>query len=212
MFLSKDGFEVVRVDCGVASIPPFRIDIPSFSESIRFCAEMTRIEPDDKVELGEVLGPLHLPLGQYLSSRKILKVLMIHNNVDGIGQTFQIVLPNLEGFKDSKQFLVMYVIVQLHCSESARVKDKWINFILFVNNGEDCSKSIVQGISFHNELSIRNPMSEDRGGGKCFLERVESILTGGVELPRNVLPGEACQWNDNVRVVEDEPAVKVSET
>ena len=85
MFLSKDGLEVVRVDCGVASIPPFRIDIPLFSESIQFCAEMTRVEPDDKVELGEVLGPPCLPLDQYLGSRKILKVLIICNNVDGIG-------------------------------------------------------------------------------------------------------------------------------
>ena len=100
MFLSEDGLEVVRVDCGIASIPPFRIDIPSSSESIWFCAEMTRIEPDDKVELGEVLGPPHLPLGQYLGSRKILKVLMIRNNIDGIGQTFQIAPPNLESFKD----------------------------------------------------------------------------------------------------------------
>jgi len=87
-----------------------------------------------------------------------------------------------------------------------------MNFIIFINNGEDCSESIVQGISFHNELSIRNSMSEDRCGGKCFLERVESILTGGVELPRSVLLGEVCQWNDNVQVVEDEPAVKVCET
>jgi len=55
-------------------------------------------------------------------------------------------------------------------------------------------------------------MSKDGSRGKCFLERVESIYTGGVELPRNVLPGEACQWNDNVQVVEDEPAVKVCET
>jgi len=55
-------------------------------------------------------------------------------------------------------------------------------------------------------------MSEDRCRGKCFLERVESILIGGAELPRNVLPGEACQWNDNVQVVKDEPAVKVCET
>ena len=68
MFLSEDGLEVVRVDCGIASIPPFRIDIPSSSESIQFCAETTRAEPDDKVELGEVLGPLHLPPGQYLGS------------------------------------------------------------------------------------------------------------------------------------------------
>jgi len=134
-----------------------------------------------------------LPPGQYLGSRKILKVLMIYNNIDGIGQTFQIVSPNLEGFKDGKQLLVMYVVIQLHYSKSMRVKGNWMNFIIFVNNGEDCSKSIVQGISFHDELSIGNPMSEDRCRGKCFLERVESILTGGVKLPRNVLLGEACQ-------------------
>ena len=143
LFLSKDGLEVVRVDCGVASIPPFRIDIPSSSESIWFCAKMTRTEPDDKVELGEVLGLPRLPPGQYLCSRKILKVLMIHNNIDGVGRTFKIVLPNLESFKDGKQFLVMCVVVQLRHSESTRVKGNWVNFIIFVNNGEDYSKSIV---------------------------------------------------------------------
>ena len=120
--------------------------------------------------------------------------------------------PNLESFEDGKQFLVICVIVQLHCSESVRVKGNWINFIIFINNGENCSESIVRGISFHNELSIGNPMSEDRYGGEYFLERVESILTGGVELPRNILLGEAYQWNDNVRVVEDELVVKVCET
>ena len=85
LFLSEDGLEVVRVDCGIASIPPFRIDVLLSSKSIWFSAEMTRVEPDNKVELGEVLGPPCLPLGQYLSNRKILKVLMIHNNIDGIG-------------------------------------------------------------------------------------------------------------------------------
>jgi len=118
---------------------------------------------------------------------------MICNNIDGIGWSFQIVSPNLESFKDSKQFLVMCVIVQLHHSESAGVKNNWMNFIIFVNNGENCSESIVQSISFHNELNIGNPMSEDRSRGKCLLERVESIITGGVELPGNVLLGEVCQ-------------------
>ena len=66
MFLSEDGLEVVRVDYGVASIPPFRIDVPLSSKSIWFCAEMTRAEPNDKVELEEVLEPLYLPPGQYL--------------------------------------------------------------------------------------------------------------------------------------------------
>jgi len=122
LLLSKDGLEVVKVDCGIASIPPFRIDIPLSSKSIQFSAETTRVEPDDKIELGEVLEPPCLPPGQYLGSRKILKVLMICNNVNGIGQTFQIVLPNLESFEDGKQFLVMCVVVQLHRSKSARVK------------------------------------------------------------------------------------------
>jgi len=76
------------------------------------------------------------------------------------------------------------------------VKGNWINFIIFVNNREDCSKSIVQSISFHNELSIGNPMSKDRYGGECFLERVESILTGEVELPRNILLGKARRRKD----------------
>ena len=85
MFLSEDGFEVVRVDYSIASIPPFRIDIPSSSESVWFGTKMTRVEPDDKIELEEVLGPLCLPLGQHLGSRKILKVFIICNNIDGIG-------------------------------------------------------------------------------------------------------------------------------
>jgi len=63
LFLSKDGLEVVRVDCGIASIPPFRINIPLFSESIQFGAKTARAEPDDKVELEKVLRPLCLPLG-----------------------------------------------------------------------------------------------------------------------------------------------------
>ena len=109
--MSEDGLEVVRVDYGIASIPSCRIDIPLSSERIRFCAKMTRAEPNDKVELGEVLGPPRLPLGQYLGSKEILKVFMIYNNVDGIGWTFQIVSPNLESFKDGKQFLVMCVVV-----------------------------------------------------------------------------------------------------
>jgi len=122
LFLSEDGLEVVRVDYSIASIPPFRIDIPLSSESVQFGAKMTRVEPDDKVELREILGPPHLPLGQYLGSKEILKILMICDNINGIGQTFQIVSPNLESFEDSKQFLVMCVIIQLRCSESARVK------------------------------------------------------------------------------------------
>jgi len=122
LFLSEDRFEVMRVDCGVASISLFRINVSLSSESIRFGAEMTRAEPDDKVELGKVVRLPCLSLGQYLGSRKILKVFKIYNNINRINQTFQIVLPSLESFKDSEQFLVVCVVIQLRCSESAGVK------------------------------------------------------------------------------------------
>jgi len=68
-----------------------------------------------------------------------------------------------------------------------------MNFIFFINNRKNCSKSIVQNISFYDELSIRNPISEDGSGGECFFERIESIIIKGVELPKGVLPGEAYQ-------------------
>ena len=135
MFLNENGLEVVRVNCGIASISLFRIDIPSSSESIQFGAKIARVESNDKVELGEVLRLLYLPLGQHLGSRKILKVLMIYNNINRIGWTFQIVSPNLESFKDGKQFLVICIIIQLHCSKSIGVKSNQMNFIIFINNG-----------------------------------------------------------------------------
>ena len=34
LFLSEEGLEVVRVDCGIASILLFRINVPLSSESI----------------------------------------------------------------------------------------------------------------------------------------------------------------------------------
>jgi len=81
LFLNENRFEVMRVDCGIASISPFRIDVPLSSESVWFGAKTTRAEPDDKVELGEVLRPLYLPPGQYLGSREILKVFIILSQI-----------------------------------------------------------------------------------------------------------------------------------
>jgi len=63
LFLSEDGLEVVRVDCGIASILLFRINILPSSKSVQFGAKTTRMELDNKVELRKILGPLYLPLG-----------------------------------------------------------------------------------------------------------------------------------------------------
>jgi len=55
-------------------------------------------------------------------------------------------------------------------------------------------------------------MSENGSRDECLLERVESLMTREVKVPRNVLSGKMYQWNDNVRVVEDELAIKISKT
>ena len=65
----------MRIDCSIASIPPFRIDVPLSSESIQFDAKITRMEPDNKVELGEVLRQPCLSLDQHLSSKKYSRFL-----------------------------------------------------------------------------------------------------------------------------------------
>ena len=85
MLLSEDRFEVIKINCNIVSIFPFRIDVPPSSESVWFDAKTIRTEPDDKVKLREILRPLHLPSGQHLGSKKILKVFMICNNVNGTG-------------------------------------------------------------------------------------------------------------------------------
>ena len=87
MFLSEDRFEVVKVDCSIASIPPFRIDVPLSSESILFSAKMTRVGPDDKVELGEVLGPLCYDLKLKVSSNKTTLVLSNTRELDRVSST-----------------------------------------------------------------------------------------------------------------------------
>ena len=102
------------------------------SESIWFGTETTKVEPNNKVKLQEILRPLHLFLDQYFSSRKILKVFMIYNNINKKDQIFKILSPNFECLKNDKNFLIMHVIVQLHYS--TRVKDNQMNFIFFIHN------------------------------------------------------------------------------
>jgi len=86
--LSEDWFEVVKVDYvdyDIASIPFFRINVPQFSKSVWFGIKTIRMEPDDKVGLREMIRPPHLFPDQHLSSRKGLKIFVIHNNINGIG-------------------------------------------------------------------------------------------------------------------------------
>ena len=63
--------------------------------------------------------PTGLATGKDLGSGEVLKVLMIHDHVNWDTGTFEVVLPNAEGLKDSKEFLVVSVIIELRCCKGA---------------------------------------------------------------------------------------------
>ena len=86
----------------------------------------------------------------------------------------------------------MCVIIQLYYSKSMKVESNQINFVFFIHNRKNCNKSIVQSISFYNELSIRDPVHKDESRDKCLLEKVEIITTERIKLPGNILLGKVC--------------------
>lgn len=80
MFIGENELEVLKVYYNITSISLFRIDILLSSEIIQSGAKISRAELNDKIELQEVLRLLYLSVDQYLDSRKLLKVFIIHNN------------------------------------------------------------------------------------------------------------------------------------
>ena len=103
--IDKNELEFIMVDHGIASILLFRINVLLSSKSIQFSVKISKIELDKKVELQDVLGLMYLSVGQYLSSRKVLKIFIICNNVNKKEQILKIVVPNLKASKMAKIFL-----------------------------------------------------------------------------------------------------------
>ena len=104
--MGKHWTEVARVDGSIVAIPPFRVDVPASSERVGFGAQTPRAEADNEIELGEVLGPTGLSTGKDFGSREIFQVLVVCDHIDRSTRTFKEVLPDTEGFKDGKEFLV----------------------------------------------------------------------------------------------------------
>ena len=126
--MCKHWTEVARVDGSIVAIPPFRIDVPASSERVRFGAQAPRAEADDEIKLGEVLRPTGLSMGKDLGSREIFQVLVVRDHVDWSTGTFKEVSPDMEGFKDGKEFLVMSIVVEFRSTEGAGVEGHGVDF------------------------------------------------------------------------------------
>ena len=138
-------------------------------------------------------------------------IYVICNDVDRSTKAFKKVSPDAEGFKDCQQFFVVSVVVELRGSKSPGVISHRVDFTGVCFNGEDVTKGVVRGVSLNNDRSIRDPMSEDRCGGKGRFQEFEGTPSLVHEIPRSSLLGKPCEWNHNVRVPGDKSPVKVSE-
>ena len=91
---------VLWVDSGIVTIPLFRVDVTSSSKSIRFRSKFPRMETYNKVEGGKEFRPTCLSTCEDFGSGKVLKVLVVGNNIDWCTGTLKIVLPMGEGFNN----------------------------------------------------------------------------------------------------------------
>ena len=98
--------EVAQINGSIVAISPFRVDVPSSSQRVRFGAQLPRTETDDKIELGKVFRPTGLSSGKDLGCGEVLKVLMIRDHVDRSTRTFEIVSPDTESIEDRQQILL----------------------------------------------------------------------------------------------------------
>ena len=71
MFGGEHWSKVVQIDGGVVASRLFRVDVPSSSQGIRFCTEVTGMEADDEIELGQVLRPPDLASSEEFCCGKI---------------------------------------------------------------------------------------------------------------------------------------------
>jgi hypothetical protein len=55
LFLCENCLEVMRVDINIVLIPLFGVDVPAYSEGIRFHAKLSKGETNYHIELGEEL-------------------------------------------------------------------------------------------------------------------------------------------------------------
>ena len=145
----------------IVPIPLFGVDVPMVSEGIRLCSEASRVEADGEVELGEVLRPAGLMVGQDLGAGEVLQVLVVGDHIDWRGRALEVMSPVLEGLEDGQQLLIMGIVVQLRGGQSPQIVRDGLELGISANNGQNASDSIVRGIGLDHKQSVGNPMSED---------------------------------------------------
>ncbi len=111
LFLTENRLKILQINSGIVATSLFKIHIPTADKCIGFGTELPRSEADNEVELGKEFRPPHLAAVQKLGCGEIFEIFVVGDDVNGSHGTFEVVTPNAERFVDSKELLVMNVIV-----------------------------------------------------------------------------------------------------
>jgi len=104
--------EVLWINTGIVTIPLFKVDVPLYSECIRFGSELFGMEANDEVKTGKVFGPSCLLMCEAFGHLKVLQVPVIDDHIDRRSRAFKVMSPSFESFKNREELFVMDVIVE----------------------------------------------------------------------------------------------------
>ena len=127
-------------------------------------------------------------MSENLRGREILKIFVIGNNIHQGDRTLQVVSPGFDGLKDSKELLVMHVVVQFGCSQGVRVEGNWPNLAIGTGDRQDTGDCIVQSVSFDDNWGTRVIVSKDGSCCEGLLQLIKRTSTVLREVPRGIFP------------------------
>ena len=88
----------------------------------------------------------------------------------------------------------MYVVVELQGSESLGVKSDWVDFrVVWRNNRENESESIVGDVGFEDDLHVWNPMGQYQIGVEGFFECFEGFPAFWSDIANNPFSSQTCE-------------------
>ncbi|KAG6883381.1 hypothetical protein C0993_006484 [Termitomyces sp. T159_Od127] len=90
------------------------VHIRSLGEGVGLGTKSARVVVDGEVVLGKDFGPMHLAAAELLGHGEILQVVVVRVDLDLMQGAFEVGSPLLEGFNNSKELLVVDVVVELH--------------------------------------------------------------------------------------------------
>jgi hypothetical protein len=119
---------------------------------------------------------LDLAAAKVASGSKILKILVVSENLSWLGRKFQVVSPMFEGNNDGQEFLVIDLIVCLSREELARVEGNRVQTSFIIILAADSSHSIIRSIWLNDTGLGRVIMAEYRARAEGSLEGLERLL------------------------------------